>query len=69
MTKISDFSYELDWADLDGNPVPYKIYRSEDPTILGKKIATVRGTTYTDVITGNPTIPQVYYYKVKRVTG
>ena len=70
MTKLSDFSYRLDWADLnatDCSPEVYNIYRSENPAVLGVKIATLHGTTYTDNIDGNPTVPKVLFYQVRRV--
>ena len=69
VTKTNDVQYKLDWTDSARPPAcpqVFKIYRSEDPTVLGQKIANVNGTTYTDKV-ANPDIPVVYYYQVLRV--
>lgn len=69
VTKISDIEYHLEWVDLVNplpNPSVYKVYRSEDPTMLGIKIATVNGFSYNDVVS-DPTFPPVYYYQIIRL--
>ena len=65
ITKVSDAQYKLDWVDPTPTPPVYRIYRSEDPAVLGNQIAKVNAFTYTDNV-ADPNIPVVYYYQIVR---
>lgn len=71
VTKANQWDAHLEWTNPTLTPpYIYKVYRSEDPTVLGYKIATVHGTViggdYDDigVLQDNFT----YYYQILRVS-
>lgn len=72
VTKANQWDAHLEWTCALPKPLPYvyKVYRSEDPTLLGNKIANVNGTatggSYDDI--GVLQDGFTYYYQIVHVS-
>jgi hypothetical protein len=71
VTKANQWDVHLQWTNPETVPHVYKVYRSQDPTVLGYKIANVNGTAtggaYDDI--GVLQDGFTYYYQILRVNG